>query len=92
MTAAAKLAKIVRVEITRDENGFFVAKSPDLKGLLALSDSMVSLEQIVTDHIRDLYLACGERVLVTPVDDAEAAPHRWVAVPLAAIESQEAAA
>lgn len=85
MSASPGLVKIIRVRITREDSGILVARSPDLKGFLAVSRDLNVLEQeLIPHHIRDLYLARGERVVVAPTEEHDTAPageRPWVVVP-----------
>ena len=70
MTASLNFARYLRMSIEQDARGVYVAKSPDLKGLLAVSKDRVELEEtVIPQAIRDLYLACGEDIVVTRLEE-----------------------
>ena len=87
MSGTFPKAKRVRVQREQGEGGWFYATSPDLKGLLVTQPTLDALDQAIPQAITDLYLACGESVIVTRLDEDEDHLHGWVAVP-AAVASQ----
>ncbi|WP_395020216.1 DUF1902 domain-containing protein [Dongia sp.] len=81
--ADAKLkAKIVRVDREQGDAGLFYATSPDLKGLLVAEATLEALDRAIPAAIADLYQACDQDVIVTPVADGDQT-RSWVAVPAA---------
>jgi hypothetical protein len=83
MSMTTMRAKIVRIRIEDDE-GLFVASSPDLKGLLVAARELDVLEREIPRMITELYAACGEEVVVSKADDSgdDACPP-WIAFPAA---------
>lgn len=64
-------AKIVRVKMKEGKTGLFFATSPDLEGLLVAEPTVDALWRTVPDAITQMYAACGERVMVTWVDNPD---------------------
>jgi hypothetical protein len=82
MSASATMkAQIVRIRYEEGKTGLFYAVSPDLKGLLVAKPTMDALRDAIPDAIRDLYAACGVRVVVTPAEDSDPDYYPWVATP-----------
>ena len=81
MTTASLKAKIVNIAVERGSTGLLYATSPDLKGLLVAEPTREALNLAIPKAITDLYLACGVRVVVTPVE-TEGDDPPWVAIPL----------
>ncbi|HEV2561128.1 MAG TPA: hypothetical protein VGT78_03215 [Rhizomicrobium sp.] len=78
MSASVNLkAKIVRIRIEEDD-GLFLATSPDLKGLLAAEKTLDALQREIPKSIVALYAACGVKVVATMIEDG----NDWVAVPV----------
>ena len=83
MSGTAPKAKIIHVRRERGEGGWFYATSPDMKGLLVTEPSLDALDRAIPAAIIDLYAACGEKVIVTRVDEDEDHLRGWVAIPSA---------
>jgi hypothetical protein len=82
MTSASMTAKIVHVQYKNSPSGLIFATSPELKGLVVSERTMEALEDSISAAIVDLYAACGEKVVVTKIEDeghGDLTP--WVAFP-----------
>jgi hypothetical protein len=82
MTASSLKAKTVRVKVEEGKTGLFFATSPDLKGLLVAEQTVDQLYKAIPKAISDLYEACGERVVVSLLDDKHDPYIPWVAFPV----------
>jgi hypothetical protein len=82
MSTSATQAKIVRVRIKEDD-GLFLATSPDLRGLLVAETTMTALIAAIPTNIAGLYKACGLEVVVSRVEDGNSDYQPWVAMPAA---------
>jgi hypothetical protein len=75
-------AKIVNVAVERGESGAYFATSPDMKGLQVAAMSLDEMRLEIPRAIKMMYAACGEDVLVTPVEEDDGEIDRqWVAIP-----------
>ena len=81
MTTASMKAKTVRVKIEEGKTGLFFASSPDLKGLLVAEPTVDALYKAIPKAIADLYMACGESVVVSILDEKAHGYVPWVAFP-----------
>jgi hypothetical protein len=85
MTGSDRLARVVRVAIRKDERGVFVATSPNLEGLVAVSKDMERLvSTFIPQAISDLYRAAGHPVVVARAEEVSETDDilPWVAVPV----------
>jgi hypothetical protein len=85
MTGSSRLARVIRVAIRKDDRGVFVAISPNLKGLLAVSKDMDRLvSTVIPQAISDLYRAAGQPVVVARAEEVSEADDvlPWVVVPV----------
>lgn len=80
MSADKSVNRLIRVEVSERPDGRVVATSPTIKGLFVTTSFPDQLDAAIKAAIRDLYLACGERVIVTKVTDEDDAPASWVAL------------
>lgn len=72
----------VRIEFKQGEAGLIFAASPDLRGLLVAEPTMEEVVAAIPQAIMALYAACGEAVVVSPMDDSGAEDDgSWVAFP-----------
>ena len=88
MTDASPQAKLVRIKVEVGRTGLYYATSPDLTGLLVAERTLAAVQQAIPGAIKDLYAACGEEVVVTPLADHDDEYSPWVAVPVALAHAQ----
>ena len=70
------------IEYEHGKMGLIYASSPDLRGLLISRPTMEELREAIPQAITDMYLACGEKVLVSSLKPDELLEDdRWVAFP-----------
>lgn len=81
MADAAMGAQIVRVRLKEGKSGLFIATSPDLKGLLVAEKTVDALERAIPPAIAEMYAACGERVVVTWINNPADPQRSFVAFP-----------
>jgi hypothetical protein len=82
MTTASLTAKIIHVQYKKGKSGLIFATSPDLKGLLVSERTLEAFEKSIPAAITDLYAACGEKVVVSRVEEeGQDGPTPWVAFP-----------
>jgi hypothetical protein len=82
MTAAKTMGpRIVRVEREQGKAGLFYATSPDLKGFMVAEKTREALEKAIPQAIKDLYLAHGIDVIVSPAEEPPEDREMWVAFP-----------
>lgn len=74
-------AKIVHIHVEHDASGVYLATSPELKNLLVAKMTKEDVYRDIPRAITELYAACGEEVVVSPVEDDSEFEHPWVAVP-----------
>lgn len=81
MAANVLKARIVEVRIEEGATGLFYATSEALAGLLVAEPTRDALERAIPKAITALYRACGERVVVTRLEDGGGDVQPWVAFP-----------
>ena len=65
-------ARIIRVKRKpKTPAGLYFAESPDLGNFIACDDTPENLRKLIPDTIRDLYLADGQNVLVSELEDSK---------------------
>lgn len=91
MSATSEMTKLLNIHIERDARGVFVATSPDLRGFSAVSkDRSKLMSELIPRAISDLYLAAGQRVIVSPLEpnDPNSNDVPWIAMPAALAQRQ----
>lgn len=75
-------AKLIRVEI-KERDGLFIARSPDLRGLLIAKRDAAAVRLAIPDVITELFNADGADVIVAPIEAEHGHLEPWVAMPVA---------
>lgn len=81
MADAQMSAKFLRVQIKEGKSGIFLATSRDLKGLLVAEPTLSDLTRAIPVAIRQMYAACGVKVVVTASENPVDQDRSWVAFP-----------
>lgn len=87
MNMVANAATLVRVSIIKDET-LYVAKSPDIRGLIVTRHNMEDLLEAVPPAIEEMLNFAGHRSIVVPLHGETKESPLFVALPLTLIETR----
>jgi hypothetical protein len=81
-----EMAAVIRIEVTEDD-GLFIAQSPDMHGLIVSAYKIDALLQAVPQGIEKLYRARGVRVIATRAQADLPGYAAFIAVPVGVAET-----